>query len=283
MKTITFFKVTLCFFFIVIVASACSKKDKDEPPQYNSNYYLSSYVKGVRKNSVILNYDLYYDYSPSLKLEFDRGIPEGSDWYLECNKSWVELTNTHGRVRSGDSEVISTNIGNNHNYEDREAHIYLNVPKGIPSSTYESTVTIHQYGYESHLNKGKSFSFTTNRSEAKSSKLSINNLDVQEIVEINWGDGNSDLITRMDKQKYTDGGVGCTISHSYQSNGSFKVKIRFAPSIASEVLRFRCQIGEGQGVEEVEYDSGRTVFHNNSLRVSISYYQEKGFDVQQKL
>lgn len=278
MKTITFLKITLLFSFVAIAVSACSKKDKEEEPQYDSYYYLSYIGSEDKTNSANLNWDSENEYS-NLYLEFDRGIPEGSDWYLECDKSWVELTNTHGRVASGGEDLISVKIGDNTSYEDREAHINLDVPEGIPSSTYQTTVTIHQYGYESHLKRGKTVSFTTNRSKAKSSKLTIGYMKIREMVEIIWGDGNSNIITKKDKKYQTNNGY--EISHDYSSSGSFKVKIRFAPEVYANSLYFHCQIGNDEGIEEVETDSHLISFNNDSKKVSITYSQDNGFDVHQ--
>lgn len=269
------------------VLVSCSKDGNDEP-ELSSYYSLNYKDEGV--HMAYFNWE-NSSTAPYLKLQFDEGIPQGADWFLECNESWVKIDYPRGRV-NGSWETVRFSVEDNTDYDDREAHIYLNIPEGNPGSTDQAYVTLHQYGYESHLSSGRSFSFTTNRSKSETSVLTIDRMkiyDAEDIVEIVWGDGSRNIITNKDKQYYTgmssSGDLRArdySISHTYSTNDSFNVKIRFAPDNLGK-LSFYCHVDEDQGVELVEYydNGGKVVYTDESKDTTISYSDTNGFNVHQ--
>lgn len=216
-----------------------------------------------------------------LKLNFSEGIPKGSEWKLYCDESWIKLRNTRGKVNDR-YEKIPFTIENNTNYEDREASIYLDVDNGIPTSSKEATVIIHQYGYETHLDWGKTISFTTNRSISESSELSITSLKVYQLMDVDWGDGNKDVLTRSD---YYSSKSNLSITHEYKTNKTYTVKLRFAPEDLKTLhTYFSFEVSNNQGLEEVSYYSEGTqsvISIDNTQNVFITYSDNSGFKVKQ--
>ena len=211
-----------------------------------------------------------------LHLEFDKGIPKGSDWYLDCDANWVKLRNKTGKVNTTVDNIPIT-IENNMNYEDREAVVYLDVPNGLASSTWTSTVVIHQYGFGYYLSMANTISFKTNRSKAESSKLTIEKLTVWEVMEVDWGDGSKDVLTTIDYESTSN----LSISHEYKSNKTFTVGLRFAPS--KDIKSYSFLLRKNQGVESLKYYDGGAVTCsvNDSKNVSVSYSDNYGYKVNQ--
>lgn len=273
MKKSTIF-VLWCLLVSIFALTACGSKDVDTK---SKKYSLAFNDMGARM--ITLDWDGENHYGGYyLYLNFDEGVPNGTDWFLGCDQSWVEFLNAQGRV-SMKSELVPFTFKNNENYDDREAHIYLNVPDGDPESSLESTVTVHQYGYEYYLGQGKTIWFKTNRSNATSPRLTINDISVNEIVEINWGDGSSDVITKLDKQYYT--GHGHTISHAYSVSDTYKVKIRFAPEYSNNNTSIKFSISKGHGVEWAAQGNQEKWLNNDSKNISISYSENFGFDAHE--
>lgn len=272
---------SILYFFIglmlMVLFVACGGDD-DDGPQLESHYYLGYKSKGEQmaylewENSATTTY---------LRLDVDAGVPKGSEWYLECDASWIKLRNTHGKINPYKdnyyTEQIPFTIEDNTNYEDREANIYLDVPNGYPISTDYTTVTIHQYGLDTHLKWGKSVSFKTNRSKSESTTLTIEGIVVRQVMDIDWGDGSKDYLTKKEYQSTSN----LSISHQYNSSGSFNVKLRFAPE--RDRTSFRFILAKGQGIETVDYYEGGSVSVriDNTQKVSVTYSDSEGFIVNQ--
>lgn len=272
MKANRYYTILMFACSLVLCVTSCSKSEKN----VSSKYSLAFNDMGVRM--ITYDWDGENNYVGHLYLNFDEGVPRGADWFLGCDQPWVEFLNAQGRV-SMKSELVSFTFKNNESYDNREAHIYLNVPEGDPESSLESTVTVYQYGYNYYLDQGKTILLKTNRSKATSSRFTINDIKVNEIVEINWGDGSSDVITKNDKQYYT--GQGHTISHAYSVNDSYKVKIRFAPEYSNNNTSIKFSISKGQGVEWAAYGNQEKWLNNESKKISISYSENFGFDARE--
>ncbi len=272
MKKPTIF-VLWCLLVSIFALTACGSKDVD-----NKSKKYSLAFNDLEEHWAYIEWDGEQYISNSLYLKFDEGVPEGAEWYLECDEPWVEIVNKHGRV-SARWESIPIKIKNNEDYDNREAHIYLNVPEGSPESSFETTATVCQNGYSYYLDKGETIWFKTNRSNATSQRLTINDISVNEIVEINWGDGSSDVITKLDKQYYT--GHGHTISHAYSVSDTYKVKVRFAPEYSNYNTSIKFSISKGQGVEWAAYGYQEKWLNNDSKNISISYSENYGFDAHE--
>lgn len=271
-KWITYLSLIIGLFVTIGTLTACGGSEDDDYDISKAYYYLYYGVDNDLEPNV--NWTVTYDPNdPFLRLEFSESIPKGSDWYLECDASWVNLRNTHGRV-SQTIERIPITIEDNTNYDDREAYIYLNVPDGKPMSTTYTTVTIRQYGYNTHLSRGKYVSFTTNRSKAESSRLTIENIRVGQIMEVDWGDGSKEIYTRKDPQSGQ-----LSISHEYKSNKNYTVKLRFAPN--EDGLNFNFRLNKGQGIEQLDCHKGNSTPYDilNSQTVLVSYSENNGYNV----
>ncbi len=275
-KFFTVLSLTIVNIFLTTIIIACGGGDDDKNGSPSDTYSLSYFLtyKGE-------TYMKYVDWENSrttsfLRLEFSEGIPKGSEWNLYCDEPWIKLRNKRGKVNLS-SEDIPFTIEDNTNYEDREANIYLDVDNGIPTSSKSTTVIIHQYGYETHLDSGKTISFTTNRSISESSELSITSLKVYQIMDVDWGDGNKDVLTKNDYYSTSD----LSISHEYSSNKTYTVKLRFAPE--NENTSFSFIVRKKQGLEKVSYYSGGTqsVSIDNTKNVAILYSDKSGFDIRQ--
>lgn len=254
----------------IFLFAACGSKEENAQ-DIDARYYLKFKDSGDRKP--YLDWDSSNNY---LTLEFDEGIPKGTEWYLECDASWIKLRNTHGKV-SSKSEHIPISIENNTNHEDREAYIYLDVPNGSPMSTTYTTITIHQYGFESLLDMGNDISFRTNRLLAETTTLTIEQIKVNQVMDIDWGDGNKDILTKNDYYSTSN----LSISHQYNSTRTYDVKLRFAPE--NDRTSFSFILAKGQGIEKIYYYEGGqiTVSIDNSKRVAVIYSDKGGYRVTQ--
>lgn len=272
-KKLTILNLLFGLFVFATLFCACGDDKNDTPSDvYDLSYYLT--YKGETSME-------YFDWEnsrtmPFLRLEFNEGIPKGSEWNLYCDESWIKLRNTRGKVNSPSEDIFFT-IEDNTNYKDREASIYLDVDNGIPTSSNYATVIIHQYGYETHLDRGQTISFTTNRSISESSELSITSLKVYQIMDVDWGDGNKDVLTKNDYYSTSD----LSITHEYKTDKTYTVKLRFAPENGKTSFSF--VVRRNQGLEEVSYYSGgfHSVSVNNTKSVAIIYSDNNGFDVKQ--
>ena len=275
-KSLSVLSLLFGLFVCVTVFSACGGGDDDKngspSDTYGRSYFLTYKGEGYMK---------YVDWEnsrtkPFLRLLFSEGIPKGSEWNLYCDEPWIKLRNKRGKVNFLFEDIYFT-IEDNTNYEDREANIYLDVDNGIPTSSKSTTLIIHQYGYETHLDRGKTISFTTNRSISESSELSITSLKVDQIMDVDWGDGNKDVLTKNDYYSTSD----LSISHEYSSNKTYTVKLRFAPE--NEKTSFSFIVRKKQGLEKVSYYSGGTqsVSIDNTKNVAILYSDKSGFDIRQ--
>ena len=215
-KLISFLNLTFSLLVSATAFIACSSDSDDGSNTKNSYYYLryngeTDYVRLGWDNSMEISY---------LKLEFEEGIPKGSEWYLTCDDSWVILRNTRGKVNLK-SESVPITIEDNTDYKDREAHIYLEVDNAIPFSSSNTTVTIYQFGYEHYLSHGPGVSFDTDRSLAESSLLMLKFYSLDEMVEIDWGDGTKEVYNK--KESFD------AIGHQYSSTANtYRVKLRFS-------------------------------------------------------
>lgn len=270
-KNLLHLMVTTMVAILSVGFSSCGSDDNDES-NANSSYNLS--YRGEVQTKYL---DWADAMSPFLRLEFGEGIPNGTEWFLECDASWIKLRNTHGKVNSAHVEAIPFTIEDNTNYNDREAYIYLEVPGGNPLSTNYTTVTIHQYGYETHLSMGRSLSFRTNLSKAESTTLTVEKLAVYQLMDIDWGDGRKDILTKNDFYSTSN----LSISHQYKSFGSYDVTLRFAPEHKRTAFSFF--LAKGQGIEEFNYYDGRPISEgiDNSKRILVSYSDDNGFRVTQ--
>lgn len=256
--------------FISIGFAACSNDSNND--DYSDSYYSLTFWG--EETFLERDWENSMKRSPYLLLEFGEGIPKGSAWHLSCDESWVKLRSTNGKVSSKYDEVPVT-IENNTNYDDREANIYLDVDNGLP--LYNGTVTIRQYGCEHYLGVGRSLSLKTNRSIASSSLLTIGQIKVYQIMDIDWGDGSKDVLTRDNFYSTSN----LSISHQYTSNGTYNVKLRFAPE--NDRVSFSFTIDGNQGIEEIAYyqDGNVRVGINDSKKVYVNYNETNGFSVNQ--
>ena len=271
-RNVTLFSIALGLIVSAISFIACSS-DEGGSSQDNVTYRLK--YKGEDWYPHISWNGLWAH--AHLTLEFDNGIPKGSEWRLECDANWIKLRNTRGKV-STSVQSIPITIESNINYDDREAVIYLDVDNGIPVSTGTATVRIHQYGMEHYLSDGKSISFTTNRSDAESSELTIDKLLILQVMEIDWGDGSKEFKTVTDSEAVSN----LSISHEYKSNKVFTVKMRFAPFENSTIFSFR--IRKNQGIGKFSYShQGTSTFHplDASKTTNVSYSDKSGYSISQ--
>ena len=268
-KLIPFLNLIISLLISTEILTACGSSDDGDDYDISKAYYYLFYDDNIWIETEV-DWSVIYD--QYLTLEFSESIPKGSEWYLECDASWVKLRNTHGRV-SLTRERIPITIEDNANYDDREAYVYLNVPDGKPMSTTYTTVTIHQYGYNSHLSRGRSVSFTTNRSKSGSSRLTVENIRINQIMEVDWGDGSKEIFTRKDPQSGK-----LSISHDYKSNKTYTVKLQFAPD--ENRLNFYFKLNKDQGVEKLySIDGGFEYKILNSQVILVSYSDNNGYDV----
>ena len=270
-KRLSILILSLGLFVAVLVITACGGDNDNDNP--NISYRLI--YKSENNNSPYLGWDTSKK-TFLLRLEFDAGIPKGSEWYLNCDESWIKLSNKHGKVNAPYENVTIT-IEDNTNYKDRIAHINLDVNNGIPKSSQYTTVTIHQHGYETGLMSGRSMSFITNRSIADNSRVSIDAITVNQVMEVDWGDGNKNVLTKNDYYSTSN----LSISHTYSSNGTFTVKLRFAPD--DGITSFRFKLGKKQGIQAVKYyeNANVTVNIDDQKDVYVSYNDYDGFNVKQ--
>lgn len=245
---------------------ACSSDSDDGSNTKNSYYNLrykgeTDYVRLGWDNSMDISY---------LKLEFEEGIPKGSEWYLTCDESWVILRNTRGKVNLK-SESVPITIEDNTNYKDRESHIYLEVDNGIPFSSSNTTVTIYQFGYEHYLSHGPSISFDTDRSLAVSNHLMLKFYSLDEMVEIDWGDGTKEVYNKKDSYN--------TINHQYSSTtNTYRVKLRFSAwNSDGDSSSFNFVTSSEQGISIFYDNNGRFLYSydNVSSKKSVSFSNGK--------
>ncbi len=277
MKILRTFKVLLLFLMAQTVFVACGG-DGDSDTQADKDYMLQ-FDDG---NDVFL-------WNTSTKqvflvLTFGEGIPTGSEWYLNCDVPWIKLRNTSGRIGEVRTERIPITIEDNLDYQDREANIYLDVPNGIPYSSIFTTRTILQKGLEFEFAFGKSISIVTNRSIAESPRLSINNIHMFDVMDIDWGDGDKNVLTKNDFYSTSN----LSISHNYTFNETINVNLRFGfGSSANANGYFSFKLDKGQGIEEIiyEFDSftnSRNYYIDNTKNVYVSYSEANGFSVEQR-
>lgn len=250
---------------LLVSAGLVSCGGADDDNDYsNSSYYLS--YKGEEQTP-------YLDWDNSmktsfLKLEFDEGIPKGSEWYLYCGESWLKIRNIQGKVNAR-YENIQVTIEDNTNYEDREACIYLDVENGLPSSSNYTTVTIHQYGYNHYLDYGQELSFDTDRSLAKNNTMKLNISRMDNVVEVDWGDNTKEVFNT--KQSYR------TLSHQYASSmQTYRVKLRFGTGYIDYTANcyFSFYTDRNQGVTTF-YDRKGYVLHSDNDNSTPKYVTYK--------
>ena len=231
--------------------------------------------------------DWNHDRQIFLKLRFDEGIPKGTDWYLECNAPWVKFPNVHSRVYANE-QGIDFRVEENNSYEDRDAFIYLDCAKGMPryGAPSSATVNIHQYGFEYYLSSGHWVTFITDRSQAKNSILQIRIDPGFYLMDIDWGDGNKDILRRQDYYSLKG-----TIMHEYHGTSKYQVKLRFVtenyPYYNNDEITF--YISEGQSIDKLNCYGKRyehyTITNDGEYtygtqdRLKISYSMNNGFDV----
>ena len=248
--------------FVSVGLTACGGSG-DDNDYSNSSYYLS--YKGEEQTP-------YLDWENSMKtswlrLEFDEGIPKGSEWNLYCGESWVKIRNTNGKVNSS-SENIQVTIEDNTNYEDREAYIYLDVENGLPLSSDYTTVTIHQYGYNQYLDYGQELSFDTERSLANSNNMKLNISRMDNVVEVDWGDNTKEVFNT--KQSYR------TLTHQYASSiQTYRVKLRFGTGYVDNTANcyFSFYTDRNQGVTKFYDRNGRSLssYSDSSAPKYVTY------------
>lgn len=244
----------------VFAFTACSG---DEDEGGDKSFSLTYGYEGTQK--AYIDWDMAeYGMLDSFWLKFGDGIPVGSTWNLECDRSWLRLKNTHGVVNKR-TESISIVREHNENYEDRIAIVQLNVSGGVPVHLDMTTVTVMQYGYEHYLHHGATVAFKTNRTIATSSTLEISGLVLPQVSEVDWGDGKKEIIKNY---------LGTTsISHQYDSRDTYTVKLRIPSSFSFKIAR-------GQGVEEVRLGSSGYFQTVNPSKTTYIGFKD-GFYVKQ--
>lgn len=266
-KRINFMKQALCL-IAILAFTACG--DKNSGDDYSDTYYYLLY-DGDSGNP-----HLDWSTKPTyLRLEFGEDIPKGSEWHLYCSDSWVNIGRTNGKVNS-QSENIPITISDNKNSSDREAYIFLDVENGTPTIG-SSEVTIHQYCIDSHLEMGVPVSFTTNRSKAESKTLTIEQIKVYQVMDVDWGDGSRNVLTKNDFYSTNN----LSISHRYSSDDIYKVTLRFAPENNRNSFNFILR--KNQGIDYVNYYYGNsvTVGIDDSQNVVVKFSDDNGFSVDQ--
>ena len=252
-----------------VLLSACDNDD-DKGIRDDDLLYQLDYKNGPEVTE--WNNSPYVDWNNSmissfLTMEFGDGIPKGADWYLECDESWIKLRN-HGQIRLT-YETIPITIEDNTSYNNREAHIYLSVPEGIPMSSSHTTIKIHQYGYEWYFEHGKEISFVTDRSQAKDNTLIIEVSDMDDVVEIDWGDDSKEVFN--EKESYQ------SLSHQYSNNSqSYQVKLRFGGRLKSSTevtCSFSFSTERDQGIRRFYDSKGQNIqtFSDSSTKKFIRY------------
>lgn len=266
----------ICLLVSSYLFTACGGNGSESNDgNYSSSFYTLKY-KDSGDNTPYIDWETSH-ISPFLTLEFED-LPMGTEWYLECDASWIHLKKDHGKINSN-TEIVPFTIDENYDYSDRKANIRLDVPNrnGYPISTLYTTVTIHQYGFDSLLEMGRSISIRTNRSKSESAILTIEQLKVYRVMEVDWGDGNKDVLTKKDYYSTSN----LSISHKYHSADSYNVKLCFAPENGKTSFSFI--LGKNQGIEKIDYyEYGDvSVGISDSKKVSVSYSDNSGFKVNQ--
>ena len=264
-KRLFIMKQALCL-IVLFALTACG--DKNSGDDYSDTYYELLY-NGDTTNP-------YLDWSTKstfLRLEFGEDIPKGSEWHIYCSEPWVKIGKTNGKVNSLNEE-ISISVADNNNSKDREAYIYLDVDHGTSSS---STVIIHQYGLDSHLEMGRTVSFRTDRFWAESQSLTIDQIKVYQVMDVDWGDGSKTVLTKNDYYSTSN----LSITHRYPTEGLYNVSLRFAPENGK--ISFSFILGRNQGIESVNYYDGGSVTKgiDSSKKVAVIYSDDSGFKVNQ--
>lgn len=226
---------------------------KDNDNENKSSYYYLNYERDQYYVQLGWNTSTNTSY---LSLKFDEGIPKGSEWHLTCDETWVKPRNSRGKVNF-QSENVPITIEDNTHYEDREAHIYLDVDNGLPFTSSTSTVTICQYGYEYYLNHGPEFSFDTDRSLANDNPLELKIDHLDNVVEIDWGDGTKEVYN--EKESYQ------SLNHQYSSSTkTYRVKLRFSAwDSYGGSSSFYLIIGAEQGISAFYDNDGRILYSTN--------------------
>jgi len=266
MKKIVLMLSLLMGSVVIMAISACSS-DNDDEGNGDKSYYLTYGSFGM--HSAYLDWDPHYHLGVSLTLEFGEGIPFGSRWSLECDQPWLKIHNSYGEVHTGRMDGTSLTVEENNNYDDRVANITLNVTNGTINSYNDAKVTISQYGYEHYLSSGHYFSFETNRSKATNTILEIFNISSEQVMEINWGDGTTNVINDIQTDK---------TSHHYNSNGTYTVKLRIARGRTLD--RFNFVIRRNQGVEFIDNGSTSQAV-DPSKNIDVSYKDDSGYSIRQ--
>lgn len=245
---------------VSLVLVACSGNG-DEDDYSNSSYSLSY---NGEENTPYLDWENSMKTS-WLRLEFDEGIPKGSQWNLYCYESWVKVQPTYGKVNSS-SQYIPITIEDNTNYEDREAYIQLDVENGLPADANYTTVTIHQYGYEHYLEWGQIVSFDTDRTLANSNTMKLNIYHMENLVEVDWGDNSKEVYSTKDSYR--------TLTHQYLSSAqTYRVKLRFGIGRTNDAYSFTFYTDRNQGVTDFYDRNERRIysFQNNSTSKFVTY------------
>lgn len=260
----------LGLFVCVTVLSACGGNG-DSDTQADKDYMLR-----IEDDNDEFRWNTQHAY---LVLTFGKGIPTGSEWYLNCDVPWLKLRNTSGRIGKVRTERIPITIEENLDYQDRKASIYLDVPNGIPYSSDFTTRIFLQRGIEFEFDFFKSISIVTNRSIAESSNLTINKINMFDVMDIDWGDGVKNILTKNDSYSTSN----LSISHNYAFNNTIKVNLRFAFGTNSNGDKhFSFRLDKGQGIEEIIYEFGSSTYYiDNTKNVYISYSSANGFRVVQ--
>lgn len=256
-------KITIGLSLIVSIGLIACSRDNGNTDNSDTNYRLSfrgedNAPRFEWQNNLAICY---------LRLDFGKDIPKGSEWYLDVDEPWVKVRNTYGKV-NGNYEHIPLTIEDNTNYTDRVAHIYLNVQNGLPYSSDFTTVTILQYGYETYFDCGAELSFDTDRSQAIDNLLKLNMTYIDNIVEVDWGDGIIEVFNKYDSIRL--------ISHNYSSSTkTYHVKLRFGSDISSgsAICRFSFNINSGQGITAFYNRQGDKIasYNNHTDKIYVNF------------
>lgn len=255
-------------FYCSFVIMSCSKDSDSEETSGDLSFSIGTREGGQEQ---------YMDWGPDreyahLKLYFGNNLNSTYEWTLSCDAPWLLFVNTRGKAIAGGENIVTYQVEPNENNDDRQAVIYMDVAGGYPYPSTGYCVVVRQYGYEHYFELGYNVSFDTDRSLANSDELKLSIINFQEVLEVDWGDGNKEFYNSKSSR------TPLALSHRYNNKKSYKVTLRFGGKeveMGSAIQLRRssvCMIPGKQGIATF-YENGRlkTTFANVDAGKVIRY------------
>lgn len=263
-------------FYCSFVIMSCSKDSDSRETSGDLSFSIEAREGGQEQ---YMDWGPYNEYE-HLKLYFGNSLNSAYEWTLSCDAPWLLYVNTRGHAIAGGEKIITYQVEPNENYDDRQAIIYMDVAGGYPYPSTGYCVVVHQYGYNHYFDLDYNVSFDTDRSLADSDELRLSIINFQEVLEVDWGDGNKEFYNSKTSKS------SLVLSHRYNSKKSYRVTLRFGGKeveVGSAIQLRRssiCMISAKQGIATF-YENGRLkITFANVDAGKVIRYNDQSYNLQ---